>query len=214
VEAHARLVEHVEHADERGADLRREPDALPLAGGERLRAAVEGQVVEPHVDEEAEPRGHGLQQRLGDGPLPWAERSCRPGSRCSLFPQALDERAHMTQAACADLRDVLSAELHGERFGRSRLPLQASHVRVTRNRPSSSSAIPPSLASGSSSSLGSTRESASSTRRCWSRGTTPSYPLGRAPSFFRRSRPCEVTVAPPVLSRHGERGRSEQDRLR
>ena len=46
VQAHARLVEHVEDADERGADLRGQADALPLARRERLRAAVERQVVE------------------------------------------------------------------------------------------------------------------------------------------------------------------------
>ena len=37
VQADRRLVEHVEHADEPAADLRREPDALRLAAGERAR---------------------------------------------------------------------------------------------------------------------------------------------------------------------------------
>ena len=37
VEADRGLVEHVEHADERGADLRGEADALPFAARERLR---------------------------------------------------------------------------------------------------------------------------------------------------------------------------------
>ena len=41
VQADRRLVEHVEHADEPAADLRREPDALRLAAGERARRAVE-----------------------------------------------------------------------------------------------------------------------------------------------------------------------------
>ena len=35
VQADRRLVEHVEHADEAAADLRRQPDALRLAAGER-----------------------------------------------------------------------------------------------------------------------------------------------------------------------------------
>ena len=35
VQPDRRLVEHVEHADEPAADLRREPDALRLAAGER-----------------------------------------------------------------------------------------------------------------------------------------------------------------------------------
>ena len=42
VEADRRLVEHVEHADEAGADLRRQPDALGLAAGERGRRAGRG----------------------------------------------------------------------------------------------------------------------------------------------------------------------------
>ena len=39
VKADRGLVEHVEHADERRADLRREADALPFAARERLRAS-------------------------------------------------------------------------------------------------------------------------------------------------------------------------------
>ena len=37
VQPDRRLVEHVEHADEPAADLRREPDALRLTAGERSR---------------------------------------------------------------------------------------------------------------------------------------------------------------------------------
>ena len=37
VQADRRFVEHVEHADEPAADLRREPDALRLAARERAR---------------------------------------------------------------------------------------------------------------------------------------------------------------------------------
>ena len=64
VQADRRLVEDVEHAHEPGADLRREPDALRLAAGERRRAALEREVVEPHVDEEAQP----LEDLLDDAP--------------------------------------------------------------------------------------------------------------------------------------------------
>jgi len=66
VQPDARLVEDVEHADEPGADLRRQPDALRLAPGERLGRAVHGQVVEPDVHEEAEPLAHLLEDRGGD----------------------------------------------------------------------------------------------------------------------------------------------------
>ena len=49
VEADRRLVEDVEHADQARADLRGEPDALPLAARQRGRRAVEGQVLEPDL---------------------------------------------------------------------------------------------------------------------------------------------------------------------
>ena len=50
-----RLVEDVEHAHQRRADLRGQANPLRLAAGERAAGAVERQVVEPDVDEEAEP---------------------------------------------------------------------------------------------------------------------------------------------------------------
>ncbi len=53
VQADRRLVEHVHHADEAGADLRGEADALRLAAGERIGLAVEREVVEADVDQEA-----------------------------------------------------------------------------------------------------------------------------------------------------------------
>ena len=54
VQADARLVEHVEHAGEPGADLGGEPDALGLAAGERRGGAGQVEVVEPDLDEEVE----------------------------------------------------------------------------------------------------------------------------------------------------------------
>ena len=41
VQADARLVEHVEHADQAGADLGGEPDALRLAARQRAGAAIQ-----------------------------------------------------------------------------------------------------------------------------------------------------------------------------
>ena len=52
VQADARLVEHVEHAHQAGADLRRQPDALRFAAGERARAAVEVQIVEADAEQQ------------------------------------------------------------------------------------------------------------------------------------------------------------------
>ncbi len=60
------LVEDVEHADESRTDLRGEPDALRFASGERCGRAVDRQVVETDVDEEAEPLADLLEDALAD----------------------------------------------------------------------------------------------------------------------------------------------------
>ena len=56
MEADARLVENVEHADKARADLRGEADALRLAAAERCGSASEREVVEADVQQEAQPR--------------------------------------------------------------------------------------------------------------------------------------------------------------
>ncbi len=56
VQADRRLVEHVHHAGQAGADLRCEADALRFAAGQRIGAAVERQVVEADVVEELQAR--------------------------------------------------------------------------------------------------------------------------------------------------------------
>ena len=66
VQPDRRLVEDVEHADQAGADLGGQPDALRLAAGQRARRALEGEVVEPDVEQEAEPRVDLLEHPLGD----------------------------------------------------------------------------------------------------------------------------------------------------
>src|SRR5207237_3567676 len=54
VEADRGLVEDVENAREAAADLRREADALALAAGEGAAGAVEVEVIEPDIVEEAQ----------------------------------------------------------------------------------------------------------------------------------------------------------------
>ena len=49
VQADRRLVEHVEHAGQVRADLRRQPDALPFAARQRRGAAAERQVADADV---------------------------------------------------------------------------------------------------------------------------------------------------------------------
>ena len=52
MQADRRLVEHVQHAGQVRADLRREPDALPFAARQRRGAAAERQVADADVVQE------------------------------------------------------------------------------------------------------------------------------------------------------------------
>jgi hypothetical protein len=69
VQADRGLVEHVERADEAGADLAGEADALRFTAGERAGGPRQRQVVEADVEQEAEPGVDLLRHPLGDHPL-------------------------------------------------------------------------------------------------------------------------------------------------
>src|SRR3712207_5630515 len=66
VEADRGLVEHVEDAGEAGADLAGEADALALAAGESAGGAVEIQIIEADIVEEAEALVDLLEDGAGD----------------------------------------------------------------------------------------------------------------------------------------------------
>ena len=100
VQADRRLVEHVEDADQRGADLRRQADALPFAAGERLRRSIEREVVEPDVDQEAEPRDDGARAAARRWRARAPVKCARPGPASSLEERAQRARA----AACRPRR--------------------------------------------------------------------------------------------------------------
>ena len=53
VQADGRLVEHIEHARQPGADLRGEPDALAFAARQRAGIAAEREIIEADIVEEA-----------------------------------------------------------------------------------------------------------------------------------------------------------------
>ena len=72
VQANRRLVEHVERADERRPERRRQVDPLRLAARQRRGQAVERQVVEPDVAQERQPPPDFLEDLLGDRRLPSA----------------------------------------------------------------------------------------------------------------------------------------------
>src|SRR5207244_8898603 len=103
VEADRRLVQDVEHADQLRADLGREPDALALATRERRRAAVERQVIEPDVDQEAEARQDLLHDRARDLALGGREsEAAEEGERI-----ADGQRRHLDDAPQPDQLAVL-----------------------------------------------------------------------------------------------------------
>ena len=66
VQADRRFVEHVHHAGQARADLRRKPDALRLAARQRFGRAVERQVIEPDVVQELQPVDDLLDDAVGD----------------------------------------------------------------------------------------------------------------------------------------------------
>src|SRR6185312_5891265 len=67
------LIQDVHDTGEPRAHLAGEADALRFTARERLGAAVEGQVVEPHVGEEGEPLDHALDDLGGDLAAPAGE---------------------------------------------------------------------------------------------------------------------------------------------
>ena len=60
------LVEDVQHAHQRGADLRRQADALRLAARQRRGGAVHRQVADAHVLQELQPLGDLAQDQPRD----------------------------------------------------------------------------------------------------------------------------------------------------
>ena len=98
VQPDGRLVQHVEHADQAGADLGGEPDALRLAAGQRGGRAVEREVVQADVDEEPEPGVHLLQHPLGDEHVAVAELEVAQ----DVGGVADRERGHLGDRAPAD----------------------------------------------------------------------------------------------------------------
>ena len=66
VQPDRRLVEHVEHAGQPGADLRGEPDALALAAGQRAGGARQREIFEPDIDQKFQPLADFLEHADGD----------------------------------------------------------------------------------------------------------------------------------------------------
>src|SRR5688572_18214944 len=105
VQADRRLVEDVAHAAQVGAELRRQADALRLAAGQGRRRAVQGQVAEADLLEEAEAR-----LQLGDdvaGNFRFPSVRLDPGEQIA---QAVDRLPRV-------LRNAPVAPAHRQRLG-------------------------------------------------------------------------------------------------
>ena len=126
VQADARLVQHVEHADQPRADLGRQPDALPLAAGERGRLALERQIPEADVGEELQALADLLEHPLGDRQL---------GRRQIDLAKGRDRVGHRERGAGGD---APAAEATASASGLSRRPLQAGQLCLAMKRSISS----------------------------------------------------------------------------
>ena len=119
VQPDRRFVEHVEHADEPAPDLRREPDALRFAAGERSRRAIQRQVVETDVEHELEALEHFLEHALGDETVALGQLD------------GLEERDRVGDRQLADLEDVALTDRDRER----RRPQPRAAARGARHEP-------------------------------------------------------------------------------
>ncbi len=66
MEADARLVQDIHHADQARSDLRCQPDALRLTARKRWSRTVKRQVVQTDVEQEAQSFANLLQHFTGD----------------------------------------------------------------------------------------------------------------------------------------------------
>src|SRR5437879_8141880 len=107
MQADRRLIEDVQHADQAAADLRREADPLGLSTRERHRRAFEREVIEPDVDEKAQPVGHFLE----DGPRDLWIQSCAAVATQRYLREEVERLAYGKRH---DLADVLAGHHDGE----------------------------------------------------------------------------------------------------
>ena len=117
VEADARLVQHVEHALELAPDLGSEADALALAAGEGGRAAVQSEVAQAHIVQEAQALADLLQHLLGDdGVLPFQGqiREPLPGLAHALGRNLGDVQAAHEDRQHLGLEPLPGADLAGD----------------------------------------------------------------------------------------------------
>ena len=121
VQADRRLVEDVEHADQRRADLRGQPDPLRLAARQRRRRPLHRQVADADVVQEAQPLVDLAQDQPGDLPLVLGRA------------QLLEPRERPPRRQRVNSWIAVPPTSTARDSGRSRAPLQAGHGRSVMN---------------------------------------------------------------------------------
>ncbi len=106
VQADRRLVQHVEHTGQAGADLRGQADALALAAGQRAGGARQRQVVQADVEQEGQALADLLEDARGDLVL----------LRIQCLRHRLEPFAGALHRELGDLADVLAADLDAQRL--------------------------------------------------------------------------------------------------
>ncbi len=104
VQADRRLVEDIHHPHQAGADLAGQTNALGLAAGQRLGAALEVEIVEPDVDQEFQAGLDLVDDLGGDLALAAGQRE-----RLEIAPGVADREAH-------DLRQGVIVDVDVARF--------------------------------------------------------------------------------------------------
>ncbi|CAB4586276.1 unannotated protein [freshwater metagenome] len=99
------FVENVQSAHQPGTDLAREADALRLTSGQGAGRPRQGEVVESHVQKEAEPRVDLLHDAFGDDAITIRQH------------QSGQERSRIGDGHLAHLGDVLVVDGDGQRAG-------------------------------------------------------------------------------------------------
>ncbi len=106
VQADGGFIQHIEHAGEAGADLRRQADALAFATGQRARRARQSQIVEADIEQERQPLADLLQHADRDFVLLGIEHA----------RHALEPFAGLLHRQFGNLADVLAADLDTQRL--------------------------------------------------------------------------------------------------
>jgi hypothetical protein len=115
VETGGGLVEHVDDAEEIGADLGGEAEPLELAGREGGCAALEREVAETEIEQRGEARDHVLRDALQrEGFFGALGLKRAPAGRGAIGPRA-KQRGEVLERHAGNFGDVIAGEGDGQR---------------------------------------------------------------------------------------------------